>query len=32
MDPLDPEDRNLILNYLTTHYGRDSSKRRRRIR
>ena len=32
MDPLDPEDRNLILDYLTTHYGRDSSKRRRRIR
>ena len=28
MDPLDPEDRKLILDYLTTHYGRDSSKRR----
>ena len=32
MDPLDPEDRGLILNYLTTHYGRDSSKRCRKIR
>ncbi len=32
MDPLDPEDRKLILDYLTTHYGRDSSKRRRKIR
>ncbi len=32
MDPLDPEDRKLILEYLTTHYGRDSSKRRRKIR
>ena len=32
MDPLDPEDRNLILDYLSTYYGRDSSKRRRKIR
>ena len=32
MDPLDPKDRKLILDYLTTHYGRDSSKRRRKIR
>jgi len=32
MAPLDPEDRKLILDYLTTHYGRDSSKRRRKIR
>ncbi len=32
MDPLDPEDRKLILDYLATHYGRDSSKRRRKIR
>ncbi len=32
MDPLDPEDRKLILDYLTTHYGRNSSKRRRKIR
>jgi hypothetical protein len=30
MDPLDPEDRKLILDYLTTHYGRDLSKRRRK--
>ena len=32
LDPLDPEERKLILDYLTTHYGRDSSKRRRKIR
>ena len=32
MEPLDPEDRKLILDYLTTYYGRDSSKRRRKIR
>ena len=32
MDPLDPEDRNLILDYLSTYYGRDSPKRRRKIR
>jgi cytochrome c len=29
MDPLEPEDRKLILEYLTTHYGREPSKRRR---
>jgi len=29
MDPLEPEVRKLVLDYLTTHYGRDSSKRRR---
>ena len=32
MDPLEPEDRKLILDYLTTYYGRDSSKHRRKIR
>ena len=32
MDPLDPEERKLILNYLATYFGRDSSKRRRKIR
>jgi cytochrome c len=32
MDPLEPEVRKLILDYLTAHYGRVSSKRRRRIR
>ena len=32
MEPLDPEDRKLILDYLSTHYGRDTSKRRRKIR
>ena len=32
MEPLDPEDRKLILDYLVTHFGRDSSKRRRKIR
>ena len=32
MEPLNPEDRKLILDYLTTHYGRDSSKRPRKIR
>ena len=32
MDPLDQEDRKLILDYLVTHFGRDSSKRRRKIR
>ena len=32
MDPLEPEDRKLILYYLTTYYGRDSSKYRRKIR
>ena len=29
MEPLEPEDRNLILDYLATHYGVNSSKRRR---
>ena len=24
MDPLDPEERKLILDYLATHFGRDS--------
>ena len=32
MEPLDPKDRTVVLDYLTTHFGRDSSKRRRRIR
>ena len=32
MEPLDPEVRTLVLDYLTTHYGRESSKRPRRIR
>ncbi len=32
MDPLDPEDRKLVLDYLATHFGRDSSKRRQKIR
>ena len=32
MEPLDPEDRKLVLDYLATHFGRDSSKRRRKIR
>ena len=32
MPRLEPDDRKLILDYLATHYGRDSSRRRRRIR
>ncbi len=32
MDPPDPEDRKLILEYLATHYGRDSSKGRGKTR
>ncbi len=29
MEPLEPEDRKLILDYLSTHYGRDSKPRQR---
>ncbi len=32
MEPLVPEDRKLVLDYLATHFGRDSSKRNRKIR
>ncbi len=32
MEPLDTEDRKLVLDYLATHFGRDSSKRRQKIR
>ena len=32
MEPLDPEDRNLVLDYLATYYGRESSKRHQKIR
>ena len=27
MEPLDPEERNLVLDYLATHYGADSTGR-----
>ncbi len=32
MDPLEPEDRKLILDYLTAHYGRDTGKRHSKTR
>jgi cytochrome c len=32
MPPLDPDDRKLILDYLATHYGLETSGRRRKIR
>jgi hypothetical protein len=32
MEPLDPEDRTLVLDYLALHYGLDSTKGRRKIR
>ena len=32
MGTLDPEERKLILDYLATHFGRDSSKRHQKIR
>ncbi len=32
MDSLAPEDRKLVLDYLATHFGRDSSKRNQKIR
>ena len=31
MEPLDPEDRKLVLDYLDTHFGRKWSRRRRKI-
>ena len=32
MEPLDPEEGKLVLDYLATHYGADLSKRQRKIR
>jgi cytochrome c len=32
MEPLDPEARTLVLDYLALHYGLDSTKGRRKIR
>ena len=29
MPPIDPENRKLVLDYLTTHYGADSDSRSR---